>query len=249
VIDLPWTTLVSVGAIVVLAYTVYGITGFGAAIVGIPLLAHFLPLRFAVPMMLVFDLFAGLLLGVKNRGHLARPELLRLLPSLLVGMAIGATLLVRAGDRWLLLALGTFVLGYAGLNLLRKASPAPISAAWAVPAGAVGGVFTALYGTGGPIYTMYLARRLPDKFVLRATIGTLILTTALIRLVLFTATGLYAQHGLLPLAFALLPCALAGYLAGARLHVLLPANRVAQALWSLLVLGGASLLWRASAMP
>ena len=248
-IDLPWTALTGVGLIVLLAYTVYGITGFGASIVAIPLLAHVLPLRFAVPMMLVFDLFAGVLLGLKNRKHLDRAELLRLLPFLVVGMAIGATLLAQASDRWLFLLLGAFVLGYAGMNLLRRAKPTPISTSWAAPAGAVGGIFTALYGTGGPAYTMYLARRLPDKFVLRATIGILILITALIRLALFTGSGFYAQDGLLALAFALVPCALAGYLSGAKLHGRLPAERVAQAVWLLLLAGGASLLWRSLAMP
>ena len=243
-IDLPWPTLVAVGLIVTLGYTVYGITGFGAAIVAVPLLAHFLPLRFAVPMMLVFDLFAGVLLGLKNRGHVDRSELLRLLPFLLVGMGVGATLLAKAPERWLLILLGGFVLGYAGLNLLRRSKPALISTRWAIPAGAIGGVFTALYGTGGPVYTMYLARRLPDKSVLRATIGTLILVAAVARLVLFTASGFYSQHGLLPLAFALVPCALAGYLAGSHLHARLPAQRVAQGVWLLLVAGGASLLWR-----
>jgi hypothetical protein len=243
-IDLPWPTLVAVGLIVTLGYTVYGFTGFGASIVAVPLLAHFLPLRFAVPMMLVFDLLAGFLLSLKNRGHVDRGELLRLLPFLLTGMVIGAALLAKAPDRWLLVVLGGFVFGYASLNLLRRSNPALISTKWAIPAGVAGGVFTALYGTGGPIYTMYLARRLADKSVLRATIGTLILLAALARLVLFTASGFYSQRGLLPLAFALVPCALAGYLAGSHLHVRLPARRVAQGIWLLLVAAGASLLWR-----
>ena len=242
--DLPWATLIGVGSIVTLGYTVYGITGFGASIIALPFLAHVLPMRFAVPMMLLFDLSAGVLLGLKNRKHLDRGELLRLYPFLLVGMAVGTLLLARASDRLLLLLLGAFVLGYASLNLLRKITPAPISGVWAMPAGAVGGVFTALYGTGGPVYTMYLARRLPDKFVLRATIGILILSTACVRLVLFTAGGFYAQPGLLPLGVALIPCALAGYLAGSRLHARLPPERMAQAVWLLLVVGGAGLLWR-----
>ncbi len=242
--DLSWTALTSIALIVMLGYTVYGITGFGASIVAVPLLAHFLPLRFAVPMMLVFDLFAGVLLGLKNRQQLARAEVLRLLPFLLVGMAIGATLLAKASDRWLLLLLGTFVLGYAAFNLLRKPRLRTISTRWAVPAGAVGGVFTALYGTGGPLYTMYLARRLPDKYVLRATIGILILITAFVRLALFTGSGFYAQPGLLPLAFALVPFALTGYLAGAHLHKRLAPERAIQAVWLLLLAGGASLILR-----
>ncbi|MEO6624217.1 MAG: sulfite exporter TauE/SafE family protein [Burkholderiaceae bacterium] len=247
-IDLSWITLLSAALIVTFAYTVYGLTGFGATIVAVPWLAHFFPLRFAVPMMLVFDLFAGLLLGLKNRKHLDRKELLRLLPFLLLGMAAGVTLLVQASERWLLMLLGAFVLGYAAWSLLRKVSPAPISAVWAIPAGVIGGAFTALYGTGGPVYMIYLARRLPDKTVLRATIGVLIFGTALIRLALFTGSGFYTQRGLLPLALALLPCALIGYLAGSKLHAHLPTPRVIQAVWLLLIAGGASLLWRGLTM-
>lgn len=243
-IDLPWTTLLSTALIVTVAYTVFGLTGFGAVIVAIPLLAHFFPLRFAVPMILICDLFAGFLLGLKNRKHLDRQELLRLLPYLLIGMTAGVTLLVHASERWLLLVLGTFVLGYASWSLLNKAAPAPVSPGWAVPAGVIGGAFTALYGTGGPIYMIYLARRLTDKTVLRATIGVLIFGTALIRLALFTGNGFYTQNGLLPLAFALLPCAFLGYLVGSRLHERMPPQRALQAVWLLLIAGGASLVWR-----
>ncbi len=243
-IDLPWITLLSATLIVTVAYTVYGLTGFGATIIAIPLLAHFFPLRFAVPMMLVFDLFAGLLLGLKNRKYLDRQELLRLLPFLLLGMGAGVTLLVQASERWLLLLLGTFVLSYASWSLLSKVAPAPVSAHWAIPAGVIGGAFTGLYGTGGPVYMIYLARRLPDKTVMRATIGVLIFGTALIRLALFTGSDFYTQRNLLPLAFALLPCALIGYLAGSHLHARMPAHRVMRAVWLLLIAGGASLFWR-----
>lgn len=249
VIALPWLTLLSAALIVTVAYTVYGLTGFGASIIAIPLLANFFSLRFAVPMMLVFDLFAGLFLGLKNRKYLDRSELLRLLPFLLIGMVAGVTVLVQASERWLLLLLGTFVLSYAGWSLLRNAVTAPISSRWAMPAGMIGGAFTALYGTGGPVYMIYLARRLPDKTVMRATIGVLIFGTALIRLVLFTGSGLYRQNGLLPLAFTLLPCAILGYLAGNHLHARIPAKRAYQAVWVLLIAGSTSLLWRSLSMP
>ena len=248
-IDLPTGTLLAAAAIVTLGYVVYGLTGFGSSIIAVPLLALFFPLRFAVPMMLVFDLLTGLLLGLRHRRDLSRPELLRLLPIVAVGMVAGVTLLVQVDERWLLLGLGSFVVAYAAWSLLSRAVPAPVSVRWAVPAGLLGGAFTALYGTGGPIYTIYLARRLSDKVVLRATIGVLIFCTALIRLVLFTGSGFYQQVGLLPLAFALLPCALIGYLIGSRLHARLSTRRAVQAVWVLLVGGGTSLIWRAIAMP
>lgn len=245
--ELPWSTLLAAALIVTLGYSVYGLTGFGSSIVAVPLLAHFFPLQFAVPMMLLFDLGAGLLLGLRNRRLIDRRELLRLAPWLLAGMAAGVTLLVRVPERWLLLLLGGFVLSFACWSLLNRLPPRSASPRWALPAGLVGGAFTALYGTGGPVYTIYLARRLADKAVLRASIGVLIFGTALVRLALFTGGGFYAQAGLLPLAAALMPAALLGFFAGSRLHARLPAQRAIQAVWVLLIASGISLLARSLA--
>jgi uncharacterized membrane protein YfcA len=249
VIELPWVTLACSAAIVLLAYVVFGLTGFGASIVAIPLLVHFFSLRFAVPLMLVFDLSASLLLGLRNRRYLSRPELLRLLPWLALGMIGGVTMLVRVPERWLLLVLGSFVVLYALWSLLNRLPTASVSRHWALPSGLIGGAFTALYGTGGPIYTIYLARRLSDKDVLRATIGSVVFCTALIRLVLFTGSGFYAQHGLIALAIALVPFAVLGYFAGSALHARLAAKQAVRIVWLLLVLSGAGLVARAIGMP
>jgi uncharacterized membrane protein YfcA len=246
--DLPWPTLMAAAAVVALAYTVYGLTGFGASIIAIPFLAHVFPLRFAVPMMLLFDIGAGLLLGLRHRRIADWRELLRLAPWLLIGMAFGLTLLVQAGERLLLLLLGGFVLAYASWSLIVRAAVRPASTWWSLPAGLVGGAFTALFGTGGPIYTIYLARRLPDRNVLRASISLLILCTGLVRLPMFAGTGLYQQAGLLAMALLLLPAAYLGFVAGNRLHASLPPQRALQAVWALLILGGISLLARAYAL-
>ena len=246
--DLPWPTLVATALILFGAYTVYGLTGFGSTVVAMPLLAHVYPLRFAVPMMLVFDICAGLLLGWRNHRLVNWRELLRLLPWLLLGMGLGVTLLVNVPEALLLLLLGGFVFAYAAYSLARRSAPQPAGPAWALPTGLVGGAFSALYGVGGVIFTTYLLRRLPDKNVLRASLGMLILGTALVRVALFTGTGLYEQPGLLRLGLTMLPFALLGYLVGTRLHATLPPQRVVQGVWWLLLGGGVSLLVRGLAV-
>lgn len=242
--SIPFDTIAGAALIVMLAYTVFGLTGFGSSITAMPLLVHLIPLQMAVPMMLIFDLCAGLLLGLKNHRAVDRKELLRLVPFMLAGMALGVTLLVKAPERVLLLVLGIFVLAYSGWSLLLRPSLKPIAAGWSMPLGTAGGVFTALFGTGGPIYTIYLARRLDDKLALRATISSLIFLSALARLVLFTGAGLYAQNDVLSLAALLLPCSMAGLYLGSRLHSRLPTQRVVQVVWGILILGGGSLVWR-----
>jgi uncharacterized protein len=242
--DLSTPELAAVGVAVTLAYTVFGFGGFGANLVSLPLLAHVMALRFAVPMLLVLDLFSATMMGVKNRPLIQWRELLRLLPWMLIGMGLGLVVLQQAREQWLLVLLGAFVLANGLWNLFGRASTAPAAPGWATPAGLVGGVFSTLFGTGGPVYTLFLARRLVDTRQLRASVGAIILGSAVVRLVLFTSSGLMNQPGLFRLAFTLAPCALLGYLAGSRLQARLPQAQVRRVIWGMLVLSGASLLWR-----
>lgn len=244
-LPLPLEALLAAAAIIALAYGVFGLTGFGAGIVALPLLAQLMPIRQAVPVILLLDLLASSLIGLRQHRHMARPEIARLAPFAAVGMLLGVTLLVQAPERALLGLLGLFTLTVTAWTLLQRVPAAAISTHWAVPAGLVGGVFTALFGTGGPLYTAYLARRIQDKHRLRATVSTLIFLTAVGRLGLFTLMGLYAQQGLLWTAALMVPCALLGLAAGNRLHARLPAARVMQAVWALLALSGCSLVVRA----
>jgi uncharacterized membrane protein YfcA len=237
-------TLTQLACIIVFGYTVYGLTGFGSAVTAMPLLVLLIPLRMAVPLMLVFDLVSGLLLGLKNRRFIEKREALRLIPFMLAGMAIGVLALVRAPEHLLLLVLGLFILSYSAWSLLVRGKPQPLASTWAGPFGVVGGMFTALFGTGGPFYTIFLTRRLHDKLTLRATISGVLFFSAVARLVLFTGAGLYRQPALPLLAAVLLPFALGGLYLGNRLHQRLPAERVRQAVWVVLIAGGASLVLR-----
>jgi len=235
-------TVALLALIVVLAYTVFGLTGFGSSVTAMPMMVQIIPLKTAVTLMLIFDLTAALLLGLRNRKAIDRRELLRLVPFVLAGMTVGVVVLVKAPEHLLLLVLGCFILGYSAWSLLLKHEPRPLGAGWSAPLGMAGGMFTALFGTGGPIYTIYLARRLADKAVLRATISTLIFITGLSRLVLFSSAGLFTQKSLPWLAAALLPCAMLGLFVGNRLHARLSPQRVVQAVWVILILGGGSLV-------
>jgi uncharacterized membrane protein YfcA len=237
-------TLAQLALIIVFGYIVFGLTGFGSSVTAMPLLVLLMPLRMAVPLMLVFDLVSGLLMGLKNRRFIDRREALRLIPFMMAGMAIGVLALVRAPERLLLVLLGVFILGYSAWSLLARHTPRPLAPAWAGPFGIVGGMFTALFGTGGPFYTIFLTRRLHDKLPLRATISGVLFFSAVARLVLFTGAGLYRDRALPLLAAGLLPFALGGLYVGNRLHQWLPAERVRQFVWVVLIAGGASLVLR-----
>lgn len=237
-------TVVAVGAIVFAAYVVFGLTGFGSSIASAPFLVLLLPLEFTVTMMAVLDLFCGSLLALRARRDVAWRELARLAPWIALGMLAGVTLLVNAPERALLTLLALFVLGYLARSHLAAPSRAHLSRRWAIPFGTFGGVFTALYGTGGAILIVYFVRRLADARALRATMGMLILLVAIARVPLFAGAGLFGQPGLVTLCAILIPVGLLGLWIGSHLHHRLPPPRVMLAIHGVLLLGALNLLYR-----
>lgn len=234
-----------VAAIVAMAYSVFGLTGFGAAMVAVPVLVQVLPLQFAVPLVMLLDLVSTALVGVRNRSRVSLREFGRLSPFLLLGVFIGATALASVDAKWLLVGLGVFVIAMAVRSLLSAtADKRPLGGGWAVPAGVGGGIFSALFGTGGPIYTMYLSRRLPDVDDFRATISAVIFLSGIVRLAAFGATGLLQQEGLLWTAAAALPFSLGGTALGTWLRRRISAEAVKRLLLVFLTLGGCGVILR-----
>jgi uncharacterized membrane protein YfcA len=245
VTGLEMSSLLMAGAALAFGYTVFGMTGFGSAVVAMPLLTQLMPLRTAVPIMLLCDLVAGLLLGASNRSAVHVPELRRVVPWMLTGILAGLGLLMYAPERPLLLVLGVGVLLYSLWRLSSSNTFKPLRAGWVIPLGIGGGGFTAMFGTGGPLYTIYLAGRLQDRNQLRATVGTLIMLTGLTRLILFAITGLLLKPAVAALAIWLVPCGVLGMQAGAWLRNRVPAAVVARLLWIILIASSLSLIARA----
>ena len=52
---MPADLIALAAPVVFIAYVVFGMTGFGAAMVAVPILAQFMPLSVAVPLVVLFD--------------------------------------------------------------------------------------------------------------------------------------------------------------------------------------------------
>ena len=91
---MPVETLAYGAAVLLLAYFVRGISGFGSGLIAVPLLALKLPLTFVVPLILLTDFTASTTLGGLTFRQVAWDEIRRLaLPSVL-GVVAGTWLLV-----------------------------------------------------------------------------------------------------------------------------------------------------------
>jgi len=235
-----------VSALILLAaYFVRGISGFGSGLVAVPLLALYLPLTFVVPFMLVVDFTAAAALGGGARCQIVWKEIIALLPFGAVGVILGMMLLIRLPATPLLTALGLSALAFGTRNVLGAHDSAPISRWWALPAGLLGGTIGSLFGTGGPPYVVYLSHRIHDKGKLRATLSGLFILDGGLRIVSFLVTGLLPQPRI-PLALlGALPLTALGLYAGHRAHLRISHAQMLRLIGILLLISGTSLLWKA----
>lgn len=243
-----WVYLIA-PLVVFAGYVAFGISGFGSTIIVVPILAQFLPLKFVVPLMVLLDL-AAIMMMRANKGLQARnmKEIGSMLPFMLIGMVLGAYLLKSAPERYLMLALGLFVAGYALITLLRNKAVGTIAPWWRIPISLLGGTASSLFGTGGPIYAIYVSRRLHNPTVMRATMSTIIAISVVVRVVIFLLSGLLLKADLGIAVITLLGFMAGGMLMGMKLHGRMKPEQVRKVVHLLLVVSGISLVIRALLM-
>ncbi|WP_172705844.1 TSUP family transporter, partial [Variovorax paradoxus] len=114
----------------------------------------------------------------------------------------------------------------------------------AVPFGFVGGIFSAMFGSGGFIYAIYLAGRIDEKDRVRVTQSTLIGLSTLTRALLFMVAGVYADASILALAVLLLPAMLLGTALGRRITLRLSREQFLRVVALAVLCSGAFLIVR-----
>ena len=231
--------------ILLFAYFLRGITGFGSGLIAIPLLAHLLPLTFVVPMVLVLDFVASIVLSSHTRLQVHWDEIRSLIPTSIVGILAGSVMLVSLPREPLLVSLGLFVIFFGLRYVFNVHSEKPISRWWSVPTGLIGGLIGALFGTGGPPYVVYLSHRLHDKTRLRGTLSGLFLLDGAFRLVTFLSLGLLLQADMLSALLMGLPVMAIGLYLGNKVHLGISHRQQLAVIGSLLLVSGGSLLWKA----
>ena len=241
----PIETLIAIPLIGLLAYIILGISGFGSALVTIPLLVHFLPLQTVVPLVVMVDFLATATTGLRFREHVEVAELKLLIPSVIVGILAGVTLLAMLPRHATLVSLGIFVTAYGIYRLIAKAPATGISRWWGIPTGIGGGLIGGLFGVGGPIYAAYMTARIPDVSRMRATLSAVFSFSTGLRVLVYVLSGLMLQTEVWWAFLCLLPVMPVGLFIGHRLHAKLTRNQIGRFISVLLVVSGLSLLWKA----
>lgn len=240
--------IAALAAVAFLGSVIFGITGFGAALVTIPLATHLVSLQFALALYVLMDLANAFRIGFENPRLAVRGEWTRLAPTIVLGTVAGVTLLVNLPRPAATLALGAFAIAFALHSLTRHPeAQTRLDSRWAYFAGFAGGVTSTLFGAGGPPYAMYLSHRGLSKEQFRATLGLATLTSISLRTAAFLATGILLDAEIWLCALAIVPAGLVGLWAAGHLFRRISREALMRAVSLMLLASGASLVLRALA--
>jgi len=240
-----WATLLLLAPITFAGAILYGLSGFGSALITVPLAAQFLPLPFVIATFSLVDLSGALRLGLENPRNAVRGEVVRMVPMIVVGLALGATLLVNLPRAAGMIALGLFISIFALYSLARRASHGMASQRWAYVAGVSGGITGTLFGAGGPPYAIYLAHRPLTKEQYRATLTMTSIFSIGLRAIAFLITGLLVDVKVWIAAAIAIPATLAGIALASRVFRRISREAVMRVVALTLLAVGASLIVRA----
>jgi uncharacterized membrane protein YfcA len=211
-----WLALIALAPITFLGALLYGLTGFGSALITVPLATHFFPLQFVIATYSVVDLTGALRVGLENPRHVVRSEVVRIVPLILLGVVLGTTALVNLPRGATTLGLGIFIAAYAVYALVRPGGESSVSQRWAYVAGITGGITGTLFGAGGPPYAIYLSHRPLDKAQYRATLTMTSVFSIGLRMLAFLVTGLLFDSRVWLAAVIAIPAAFAGITVASR---------------------------------
>jgi uncharacterized membrane protein YfcA len=206
--------LVAIFAIVAVAAAVQGVTGFGFALVAMPLLQLVAEPHAAVVGAGLASLFLTLWVAVREREHVRWSAAGLLSTAALVGMPFGLLALRGLSGTWLSLLTAVAALGCTGLVWLNLRLPPGRSAV--IGAGVLVGALSTSTGTSGPPLVAAFRGMGYEPREFRATIAGVFGFTGVVSALGFVVTGQVSRAALVLGAVAL-PASLIGWWAGNRL--------------------------------
>jgi uncharacterized membrane protein YfcA len=223
------------------AFFTFGMTGFGSALIAMPLLVPMLGVKVAAPLVALCGVSAEVVLIWRYRKQIQLGNVWRL--ALASGLAIPVGLLAARllDQRLVMLALGMVVTFYGVYGLLNLPLPHLQHPNWAFPFGLLSGVLSGAYNTGGPPAVIYgtMSRWSSNEF--KTNLQGMFLVNSSIVLASHTLSGNITGSVLTDYLIAM-PGVLLGIWLGMRIEKHVPPLLFRRIVLVLLVLIGARLL-------
>ena len=191
-----------------------GMTGFGAGLLAMPLLAFYIDIRVAVPLCMLNGLLITGFLCLHLKRHVDWRKIMPLLTGSLPGVILGIALLKKTDEALLALFLGLLLVGYTGYRLLVTVRPRFLHPGWAYLAGFATGLISGAFSAGGPPTIIYTTLTGWTKDEIKATLSGFFFVSGVVTAAGHAVSGLTTM-AVLQLFGATSPAVLGGVILGA----------------------------------
>jgi uncharacterized membrane protein YfcA len=194
--------LAGIALAIAIAAFVQSISGFGLALLSVPLMSLFTAVRLAVIVVNLVGLVTTSAQAWKERQYADSQLAVRLTIAAILGMPLGLLAFLWLSESLLKIGLGIVVLFITFLLMrgftVRSTSPV---ADWSL--GALSGAFLTSVGTNGPpLVFLFQARQLTQE-VFRATISRIFIFSNIVSVIIFAVAGKITRESLIATMVAL----------------------------------------------
>ncbi|HSH12325.1 MAG TPA: sulfite exporter TauE/SafE family protein [Desulfurivibrionaceae bacterium] len=148
-----------------------GLTGFGSALISLPLLILFMDIRVAVPLSILNGLLITGVLSLHLKSHLDWHKIGPMLAGFVPGVVLGVVFLKKTNKPFFMLLLGVLLVGFSLYRLLARPRPHRLGRAWGVGAGLASGAISSAFSAGGPPSIIYATMTGWNKHEIKATLS------------------------------------------------------------------------------
>lgn len=177
--------------IIFLASFVQGVTGFGFALIAVPLLSKMIPLQSVVPIIVLFSFFSNIMILLQAKQHIDFKKIKLLLVSSLIAAPLGTYLLIVVNSNLLKMLIGIFIIVFALILIKGYKFPIKNERIGIIPVGFASGLLNGSISFSGPPVVLFLSNQGVEKNVFRANL------TAYAFILNIVTIGFYLLGGLI----------------------------------------------------
>jgi len=237
-------TFFIVGMIFLLAGLIQGLTGFGSALVAIPLLCLIIDIKTAVPLCMLNSIIITTTLALQLTRDIDRNKIMPLCIGAIPGLVVGSTILKTVDSTTMRFFLGIILVAYSIYNLAAQPTPRKLHPAWSWGAGFFSGAIGAAFSVGGPPVIIYTTLKNWTKNEIKATLTGFFMVNSYFIVAAHGLTGVTTKQALLFFLVSA-PFVLLGTLGGSRLSNFLPEKKYAKMIFIFLIIMGLMMIFGA----
>lgn len=252
-LDLSPALIALCSIICFVAATMVGFSGFGFALIAVPLMTLVLPLKSIVPMEVLLASFCVVILSANKLRLIKEPGVIFIFAGMATGIFVGVHLLAKVDAGLLKKILGFVVIVFAihmFMGAGRERNPQAGEAVGrgvgrivAFVVGVLSGVAGGMFGTSGPPLVVYVDHFAKDKTAFRAQLVVLFLFNNLFRAPLYVKYSIMTMESVKS-ALWMLPAVCLGLFLGTKMHFQVSEKTFGRAISAMLLVSGLLLIIR-----